>query len=319
MLNDLNNKKHTNKILLGKLMDILMPNIDKKFDEKYLNYFLRILGTNTNLSCFINESTIVNYLENQITKIYPNNHYPKLEKLQTKLALLMNKKTFFSKRWAVLYLLLKLSNDTDEHFINDNSKLLQNLFSSDDTENILFGTNNKLLRGTNLNLEGEANFQSFSGYKNNATIKNDDYMNNNSSKKIIIRSTQKHIIVTDRSTKKISEFDIINDLIFIFQGIDGHYINFNNLENSFTLNSLIPWSEDITDIVPSLCELGWLYKKVSNCINNFRQMNIQSQFIQSFYNSIQAQLNEYYKYNLLKKNYLFISRNKISKQDRKLY
>jgi len=297
MLNDFNNKVFTNKILLGKLIEILMPNVDKKLHEKYINFYLRILGTNTNLSFFINEATIVNYLENQITKIYPNNPYPKLEKLQNKLALLSTKKTFFKKRWAVLYLLFKLSNDTNEYYINDSDKILQNLFTADDSDNIMF-SNNKLFKNSNLE-----NLQSFtdSNNRNNKFSsnkkKNENLFDKESQfKKNVFRSTQNNIVVSDRSTKKISEFDIINDLIFVFQGIDGHYINFNNLENSFTLNSLIPWTECITDIIPTLCELGWLYKKVSSCLNNFRQINIHSQFIQSFYNGVQAELNEYYKY-----------------------
>lgn len=297
MLNELNPKATSNKVLLGKLIEILMPNVDKKLHEKYIKYFMRFLGTNTNLSCFINEPTIVNYLENQITKIYQNNPYPKLEKLQNKLALLSTKRTFFSKRWAVLYLLLKLSNDTNEYFISDGAKTLQNLFTAEESENILFSnTNNKLFKNPNANFDNnnaEGNFHSFAGF--HQTNKKNDENNNTNKNRNLMRSTQNNIVVTDRSAKKISEFDIINDLVFIFQGIDGHYINFNNLENAFTLNSLIPWTESITDIVPSLCELGWLYKKVSGCMNSFRQLNVLSQFIQSFYNGVQTELNEYYK------------------------
>ncbi len=296
MLNELNPKATTNQVLLGKLIEILMPNVDKKLHEKYIKYFMRFLGTNTNLSCFINESTIVNYLENQITKIYPNNKYIKLEKLQNKLTLLSTKKTFFSKRWSVLYLLLKLSNDTNEYFLSDSAKTLQNLFTAEESENILFSnTNNILFKNPNSSFDknGEANFHSFAGF--HSSKKNADNNNRNKNKGLVMRSTQNNIVVTDRSAKKISEFDIINDLIFVFQGIDGHYINFNNLEDGFTLNSLIPWSESITDIVPYLCEMGWLYKKVSGCLNTFRQANVQSQFIQSFYNGLQTELNEYYK------------------------
>jgi hypothetical protein len=296
MLNELNSKATTNKILLCKLIKILMPNVDKKYHEKFIKYFMRFLGTNTNLSCFINESTIINYLESQITKIYPNNPYPKLEKLQNKLAFLSTKKTFFSKRWAVLYLLLKLSNDTNEYFISDGAKTLQNLFTAEESENVLFAnTNIKLFKNPNANFDnnGEANFQSFAAF--NKSRKNIEENNFNNKIMNLIRSTQNNIVVTDKSPKKISEFDIINDLIFVFQGIDGHFINFNNLENSFTLNSLIPWTESITDIVPSLCELGWLYKKVSGCLNAFRQANVKSQFVQSFYSGVQTELNDYYK------------------------
>lgn len=293
------NKNSLNRKLLEKLISIFMPSLDKKFYEKYINYFLRILGTSSNLACFTNESTIVNLLENQVRNIYPSSvNYNKLEKFQNKLALLSTKKTFFSKRWAILYLLYKLSNNTNEYFVSDSVKNLQHLFSADEADKDIFSNiNNKIYKNQNLDFE-EKKFANHTNFKS-TTLKNED--NPHFSLKKInananFKSTKKNVIVIESSgNKKITEFDIINDLIFVFQGIDGHYINFNSLEDAFTLNSLISWKESIVDIVHYLCELGWLYKKVSNCSAHFRQTNTQSQFIQSFYNAVQTELNDYYK------------------------
>ena len=72
-------------------------------------------------------------------------------------------------------------------------------------------------------------------------------------------------------------------------------LSMNNITNSYTLNSLIPWNENIIDIVSVLCELGWLFKKVNTYLIHFNESNIQSQFIQSFSYAIQSELNQYYK------------------------
>ena len=83
--------------------------------------------------------------------------------------------------------------------------------------------------------------------------------------------------------------------MFVFQGINGHYISYDPKKDSFILNQLIPFNENIIDIIGELCELGWIYKNVSNYLNFFNQRNIPSQFIQSFTYAIQNELNEYYK------------------------
>ena len=57
----------------------------------------------------------------------------------------------------------------------------------------------------------------------------------------------------------------------------------------------MPWSEDIYDIVNSLCELGWLYKKIKIHLENFKKEKIKSQFIQSFVYIVQKELDEYFK------------------------
>jgi hypothetical protein len=279
---------NTNQILLSKLISNILPNIDKNYHEYLMKYHSRMLNAQINLSCFTNESTLINFMENQITKIYPNNSYNYIEKLHNKLSLLSTKKTVFNRKWAILFLLLKLSNDTNEYFLNDSAKTLHNLFVADEEDNNIF-----LNSQTKIYKNQPLNFDELNSNNNISSFKKKD---ENFSDQKNLRSTQNNIVVIEsKSNKKITEFDLVNDLIFVFQGIDGHYINFNNLENAFTLNSLIPWKESVIDITHYLCELGWLYKQVSDSLNNYRQSNIQSQFIQSFYNAIQNEFSEYYK------------------------
>ena len=105
----------------------------------------------------------------------------------------------------------------------------------------------------------------------------------------------KCIINPNKTSLRITEKDIINDLLFVFEGINGKYCAYDAAEDSYTLSKLISWFEEIINIVNSLCEIGWLYKTIKIYLDYFKESNIQSQFIKSFIYSIQSELNEYFK------------------------
>jgi gamma-tubulin complex component 3 len=70
--------------------------------------------------------------------------------------------------------------------------------------------------------------------------------------------------------------------LFVFEGINGKYIAYDAASEGLILNKLIPWSEEIYNIVNSLSELGWLYRKIKIYIDFYKNSNNKSQFIQSF-------------------------------------
>ena len=81
-------------------------------------------------------------------------------------------------------------------------------------------------------------------------------LNNNQNDK----KNQSTIVVDPSKTiQLIIEKELINDLMFVFQGINGHYISYDPKKDSFILNQLIPFNENIIDIIGESCELGWLY------------------------------------------------------------
>ena len=58
----------------------------------------------------------------------------------------------------------------------------------------------------------------------------------------------------------------------------------------------MPWSEEIYNIVNSLSELGWLYKRIKLYLDLFKKEKAaNSQFSQSFIYAIQKELDEYFK------------------------
>jgi gamma-tubulin complex component 3 len=67
---------------------------------------------------------------------------------------------------------------------------------------------------------------------------------------------------------EFNEAAIVRDLLYVFQGIEGKFIQFNLLEDAYCLNPGLNVSASTQKIVSELCELGWLFKKVTEWIKN---------------------------------------------------
>ena len=267
-----NNKYNTIEMnnYLQKLFHSISPLIpsNTSLSENYIKYYKRILSSS--FSIFQkDESKILNMLFDKASEInHGNMDY--ITRLQT-LYSLLTKKKIPNNRWSILYLLLRLSKPRNQ----------QNNFSG----------NNELL---NTILKMNNNQDDIEMLNNLDYLNKDNYINLNNNQND--KKNQSTIVVDpSKTTQLITEKELINDLMFVFQGINGHYISYDPKKDSFILNQLIPFNENIIDIIGELCELGWLYKNVSNYLNFFNQSNIPSQFIQSFTYAIQNELNEYYK------------------------
>ena len=111
--------------------------------------------------------------------------------------------------------------------------------------------------------------------------------NNKGSASLVVNPNKTHL--------KITEKDIINDLLFVFEGINGKYIAYDASKDAFILNPIMPWSEELYNIVNSLCELGWLYRRIKLYIDYFKNSSVKSQFIQSFIYAIQKELDNHFR------------------------
>jgi gamma-tubulin complex component 3 len=247
---------------LKRLLTNIVPNIDKTKTDKYISYFERIL--NSRLHCITtNEAHIISLmLEKANTQSRDHSSLTRIQSLYTNLGT----KKILKNRWAILYLLYRISQDNNENQIKEPSNLLQLIYKDNNIVN-----------------NGLPSFSNDSDKK----IKDICVKNNPIGLNLVVSGL--------KANKVITEKDLIDDLIFVFQGIDGHYINYNSITNSFTLNSTIPFNSNVYDIVNILSELGWLYMKVNSYLNLFKEINSNSQFLQAFSHSIQNELNEYYK------------------------
>lgn len=89
------------------------------------------------------------------------------------------------------------------------------------------------------------------------------------------------------------EVELLKDLLYAFQGIEGKYITFSMLEDSYVIQPNIGISESSRKFIYELTEMGWLYNKVTHFIaNNIDQLSLTSQ---SLCYSFQNELTEYYR------------------------
>ena len=295
----------------NKLYHSLVPScpINYALPQKFQNLLKRILSTN--FSVMKNdESVIVNSLLDKISKT-SNFNQDTINKFQYLYSKLIKKRTL-TKRWGILYILNSLSknnlknidfiatNELQQNYLNSSMNMnTLNINQNIASNNMLiekefqYGNSNSKYNGNNmLNLNNSKYFNNLSPVSNvnERFYDNQDLSNINANNQEI-----KYVINPNKTSLRITEKDIINDLLFVFEGINGKYIAYDAAEDSYILNKLIPWSEEIINIVNTLCEIGWLYKKIKLYLDYFKESNIQSQFIKSFIYSIQSELNEYFK------------------------
>lgn len=258
--------------LLEKLFYSIIQKADKTLIDDYVNYFKKILSSRFFL-IQTNESSIINMIFDKAQRIHlssSKNNIEKIERFQTLYSILSTKRVP-TKRWACLYILLGLSQGLNEQQAFNTSSVLESILKQQNE-------NRKDMIPSDIIDPSQLDNQ-------HIDIENEQQL-----------KQQSPIVVNlNKTSKIITERELINDLMFVFQGIDGHFITYNSTKNAYCLNSMIPFNENIFDILSVLVELGWLYRKVTKNLHFFNESNIPSQFIQSFSYAVQNELNEYYK------------------------
>ncbi|KAI8087029.1 Spc98 family-domain-containing protein [Gilbertella persicaria] len=97
------------------------------------------------------------------------------------------------------------------------------------------------------------------------------------------------------ATMYVSEADLLRDLIFLFQGIDGQYIRYNKELNDHVFIPGIEVSKSTEEMVFKLVEIGWLYTRVKTFIRDNSDSAKIGLVGQSLCAALQHELTEYYK------------------------
>mmetsp|Transcript_18048 Transcript_18048/g.30731 ORF Transcript_18048/g.30731 Transcript_18048/m.30731 type:complete len:880 (+) Transcript_18048:153-2792(+) len=100
-------------------------------------------------------------------------------------------------------------------------------------------------------------------------------------------------LVSSRGTE--TEALLVRDVIYAFQGIDGHLVKYNPKLERFSIAPLRTISASLRGIVLRLCEVGWLYRRVSKYIHETicaEQLGLVSQ---SFSSALRDELTEYFR------------------------
>lgn len=296
----------TNNLSNEQLLNIFynVSNSNNKNFNKQKPYLIRLLNSDLPI-LNTNESYIVTMI---LDKVSDNIKKTRFESLYNKL---MTMKTKLNKRWAVFYFLLEYSNQVNSINNNNLTNTNTNNFIFNNVLNDMYINNNngedrnkydKTLINYNNNISNKnvidcANNpmdNMYNSIHNNTHGNIQDKTNNvidNNFKSIANRA----IVDFSKSKRIVTEKDIIDDLIYAFQGIDGVYLNYSNINDAYILNNNIPFKDSIYDIISQISELGWLFKKIKSIIEYLNSVDSQSQILQSFIYSIQNELNLHYK------------------------
>lgn len=79
------------------------------------------------------------------------------------------------------------------------------------------------------------------------------------------------------------------------QGISGTYIKYDLRSESYVIDPSLQLVGPVRDLVLGMCEIGWLYNKVSKYISKVEKTAINGLVSQSFGYAIQEELHDYYR------------------------
>ena len=264
--------------MFNNLYHSLNPNCPSGYTlpPNFQNLLKRILSTNFSIMKN-DESKIINSLLDQVSQS-SNFNQDILNKFQYLYAKLTKKRNL-TKRWGILYILnsfAKKNNLKDMSFAGTN-ELQQNYLNMDNNnpKNTLINRDFLFMNNMNNDFQGKSSnknnfFNDFSPVSNinERFYKNQNALNYNNNINTMNNFKESVLVVNPNKT---------------------------SLVNAYILNKIIPWSEEICNIVNSLSEIGWLYKKIKMYLDYYKESNIQSQFIKSFVNALQNELNNYFK------------------------
>ena len=92
-----------------------------------------------------------------------------------------------------------------------------------------------------------------------------------------------YYLVNDKKISRphlIVEMDILRDLLYVFQGIDGRFLKFDARSDAFLLDYQVVLPRPTVEITHKLSELGWLYFKIQKQLQvkeNLRSLGLVGQ------------------------------------------
>mmetsp|Transcript_67 Transcript_67/g.225 ORF Transcript_67/g.225 Transcript_67/m.225 type:complete len:905 (+) Transcript_67:342-3056(+) len=88
---------------------------------------------------------------------------------------------------------------------------------------------------------------------------------------------------------------LVRDVLFVFQGIDGHLIKFSPPNDAYTISPLVKLPQAQRKLAQKLCELGWLYRHLSDYVRRTVHEESLGLVSQSFSSALQSELTEFFR------------------------
>ncbi|XP_021351512.1 gamma-tubulin complex component 3-like [Mizuhopecten yessoensis] len=99
----------------------------------------------------------------------------------------------------------------------------------------------------------------------------------------------------DKTSFELPEAELIKDLVYAFQGIEGKWIKFDPSKEGYRIDSQAGIPKAIRQLVSKLAECGWLYSKTKDYIQTRSADKTFGLVGQSFCAALHQELTEYYR------------------------
>ncbi|XP_065887804.1 gamma-tubulin complex component 3 homolog isoform X2 [Dysidea avara] len=93
----------------------------------------------------------------------------------------------------------------------------------------------------------------------------------------------------------VSEADLVRDLLYVFQGIDGHIIRYDASSDHYLIDKKVSVSASIKELCHKLAELGWLFHKVKQYVEARSRDKAFGLVGQGFCAALSKEVAEYYR------------------------
>jgi len=234
--------------------------------NRYLAYFLRVLSGRIYSNTIEDIQHLSTLIKKRISKLHAkSSETAKLSRFQI-LFDKLNDSKIIKRKWAILYSLYSLSEDSSGQAIMPS--IIQESLGS------------KILQ------------------KIPSKFHEPMVVDSEEPRKVLAKEISTSAIVGPQKVNlfgNVSEDDVLRDLLYVFQGIDGKFISYSILDDTYTVSSSVSVGESARGIILELCELGWLYRKVIDYVQKHTDTLYAGQVVQSFCFAIQGELNEYFR------------------------
>ncbi|XP_060553963.1 gamma-tubulin complex component 3 homolog [Ruditapes philippinarum] len=99
----------------------------------------------------------------------------------------------------------------------------------------------------------------------------------------------------ENTSFEIPESELVKDLVYVFQGIEGKWIKFDASKDAYKVDGQAGIPKAIRQLVSKLAECGWLFNKVKNYVETRSADKTFGLVGQSFCAALQQELTEYYR------------------------
>ncbi|XP_053403084.1 gamma-tubulin complex component 3-like [Mercenaria mercenaria] len=99
----------------------------------------------------------------------------------------------------------------------------------------------------------------------------------------------------ENTSFEIPESELVKDLVYVFQGIEGKWIKFDVSKDAYKVDAQAGIPKAIRQLVSKLAECGWLFNKVKNYVETRSADKTFGLVGQSFCAALQQELTEYYR------------------------